>query len=366
MKIRNFIKIMAFLRRFFLEYSLKRKIIYTFAVTLAAVIVVLFFFYLVYPQDTTIIFHKKAPYPRSVIYETVRNFVFVPKDYPEFHLNVDSISTYSYVNTEEKQKAMYYRMFLHKDTPKDVYITAMKKGKVISRVLRDKHYSIKSEIRLKSVSDTVTNVTVRVDVRLDFWHKYKLKNLVQLIKTKLFPQFYQDVDSIIRLKKQHFSFRPVGFIPTDTVRYRYFEAKSGITYFDDLWAPVFTSILIKLYSEGAVDPHKKSFLLIYNYGNKPFVFRAGVPVKRETLKTTSDFTANTLIMKHYYAFEYTGDYWLFPYAFVEAKKFLKSRGMVYDTSKPVMERFVVGHSTEDDPANFKTQLLFLVKNNPAE
>ena len=357
---------MAFLRRFFLECSFKRKIIYSLIITFTATILVFSVFYYFLPDTKQDNFKKTYQYPRSVIYETIRNFVFVPKNIPEINMVIDSVSSYTYVNTPEKQKAMYYRMFVHGEKPKDVFVTALKQGNTISRMMEGQKFSIQGTIHLKSLSDTVTEMQLNVKSHSDFLHKLQLKQIENITKKHLVPEFYKGIDAILSKKRKQFSIQPLGFIPTDSVIYRYIQSEADITYFDDIWAPVFTSILIKLYSEGAVDPHKKSFLLIYNYGNKPFVFRAGVPVKRETLKSPSDFTADTLVMQHYYAFEYTGDYWLFPYAFVEAKKFLKSREMVYDTSKPVMERFVVGHSTEDDPANFKTQLLFPIKNNPAE
>ncbi len=211
------------------------------------------------------------------------------------------------------------------------------------------------------VNDTLTKVRLHVKGHIPLVHgfinpKDRHKQMISEV-LKYLKKFVENQKNQItyRTCPEYLAFGPLPYLhrefPYDNKFYETFNRN-------------FSELLIYAISRKVYDKSQKSFLLIYNAptGNRLnfYKYRNAVPVTHLPEEKKEAISTDTLHPQKYFCVSANQNYSFLTYNIYRARQLIPD-SVPLDFRKPVMIRFVKGHSYSSDPEQWVTQYLFPVK-----
>ncbi len=213
------------------------------------------------------------------------------------------------------------------------------------------------EFYLTPLSDTLT------EVKLDYKTKFPVLSLQYLFHSystkETLENLLKNLKSFVSLQKMKVQFQAGDFtIKLPEIPYIYSQY-SYTPEFISIFHSEFPNLLILSIQSGFYDFNVKSFILIYpGNGLSGFkAFRNVVPFTHLPDQLPPNTRIDTLESNEYFPVSFNYDYDLLTWNIHQAKKYLPEHINI-DPEKPVLIRFPVGHSRKEDPAEWKTEILY--------
>jgi len=212
------------------------------------------------------------------------------------------------------------------------------------------------DFHISYLNDTLTKMKIDVDFPITKKQALHCKETKDTVNARL-DKMVGYIEDYLKKQRKFYSLE----IKNDTIfrkrPYLFLRRKIKASEFLDDFTKMFPDVLIFGIKNRLLERGAKSVSVIEHCDNHYYEYSAGFPIDNKEVPYTRKYVVDSLPGGKYKTVLVTGDYTYHPWAFVDALDSLEKMGYSYDSHRPVVYEYLIGHSQyPDHPEKWKTNI----------